>query len=84
MPTTHRANITLSRFGYQCGCGRTWTRERYDEYGYDTGDFGIDVTDGDLVENLGDGIGIDVRTGQLEEDFGGIDVPLGDTGFGGW
>lgn len=46
---------------------------------YDDGpSLGIDVTDGDLVLNLGDGVGIDLDTGQVEADFGGIDVPMGD------
>jgi hypothetical protein len=44
--------------------------------GYGGPSLGIDVTDGDLVENLGGGIGIDLETGQVEADFGGLDVPL--------
>jgi hypothetical protein len=31
---------------------------------------GIDVRDGDLVENFGDGLGIDLETGQLEVEIG--------------
>jgi hypothetical protein len=43
----------------------------------DTGpSLGIDVTDGDLVMNLGDGLGVDLETGQVEADFGGFDIPL--------
>ena len=38
---------------------------------------GIDVTDGDLVEDFGNGIGIDLDTGQVElEVFPGFDIPL--------
>lgn len=65
----------LSRIGYRCGCGHTWTQERF-------GDFGFDVTDGDLVMGLGGGLGIDLATGGLELEIApGIDIPLGD---GGW
>ena len=65
----------LTRFGYQCGCGHVWTESRF-------GDFGFDMSDGDLVENLGGGIGIDLATGDLELEIApGLDIPLGD---GGW
>jgi hypothetical protein len=55
--------------GFFCGCG----------YGYDElgmGGLGVDVTDGDLVENLGDGLGVNLDTGQVELDEGGFDFPL--------
>lgn len=68
----------LTGFGYTCGCSHVWTESRFD-------DFGFDVTDGDFVVELGDGIGIDMRTGQLEEEIApGVDVPLGDMFGGGW
>jgi hypothetical protein len=39
---------------------------------------GIDVTDGDLVENLGGGLGIDLETGDLELEIApGLDIDLG-------
>lgn len=44
--------------------------------GYGGPSLGIDVTDGDLVENLGDGLGIDLSTGQMEVDLGGFDFPI--------
>ena len=44
-------------------------------YGFGGG-LGMDVTDGDLVENLGNGLGIDLETGQLEENIGGFDFPI--------
>lgn len=40
------------------------------------GGLGIDVTDGDLVENIGGGLGIDLSTGQVELDLGGFDIPV--------
>jgi hypothetical protein len=44
---------------------------------YDQGGVGIDLADGDLVENLGDGIGIDLDTGQVEMEIApGFDIPL--------
>jgi hypothetical protein len=36
------------------------------------------VTDGDLVENLGGGLGIDLETGDLELEIApGLDIDLG-------
>ena len=70
-------NQLLAGYGYRCGCGHLWNAERF-------ASFGFDVTDGDVVENLGAGLGIDLETGQLEEEVApGIDVPVGDL-FGGW
>jgi len=44
---------------------------------YLNGGLGIDITDGDLVENIpGTDIGIDLETGQVELDLGGFDIPL--------
>jgi hypothetical protein len=38
---------------------------------------GIDVEDGDVVENLGNGLGIDLATGELEFEIApGIDIPF--------
>jgi hypothetical protein len=51
------------RSGFQPGLG----------YG---GGLGIDITDGDIVENFGDGLGVDLDTGQLEFDDGGFDTPV--------
>lgn len=45
-------------------------------YGMGGPSLGIDVTDGDLVENLGNGLGIDLATGGLELNIGGFDIPL--------
>lgn len=65
----------LTGFGYRCGCGHSWTQERFDSMGFD-------VTDGDFVVNLGDGIGFDPATGGLELEVApGVDIPL-DDGFG--
>lgn len=39
--------------------------------------FGFDVTDGDPVMNLGNGLGVDLATGELELQIApGIDIPL--------
>ena len=49
----------------------------YDPYGYAQPGLGIDVEDGDLVENLGGGLGLDLETGQLELEIApGLDIPL--------
>jgi hypothetical protein len=49
----------------------------YDPFGTRNGGLGIDITDGDLVENIpGTDLGIDLETGQLELNLGGIDIPL--------
>lgn len=38
---------------------------------------GIDVTDGDIVEDLGNGFGIDLETGELELEIApGLDIPI--------
>lgn len=41
-----------------------------------SGSLGVDVTDDDLVGNLGGGLGIDLGTGQVEVDLGGFDFPI--------
>jgi len=55
----------------------------YDPYGHTPygrtpyGGIGIDVTDGDIVENIpGTPFGIDLETGGLELNLGGIDIPI--------
>jgi hypothetical protein len=48
-------------------------------YGYNPfgGGLGIDLTDGDLVENIpGTDLGIDLETGEIELDLGFGDVPI--------
>lgn len=48
----------------------------YDPYGYGP-HIGIDVTDGDIVEDLGNGFGIDLETGELELEIApGLDIPI--------
>jgi hypothetical protein len=50
----------------------------YDPY-YEPAGLGIDVSDGDLVENFGGGFGIDLMDGDLEYEIApGIDIDLGD------
>lgn len=49
----------------------------YDPYGYSGPHIGIDVTDGDIVEDLGNGFGIDLETGELELEIApGLDIPI--------
>jgi hypothetical protein len=46
-------------------------------HGYGSGaGLGVDIQNGDLVENLGNGLGIDLQTGQLDLEIGntGLDV----------
>jgi hypothetical protein len=62
--------------GPNYGYGRHGYRQPYDPFYPNQAGLGIDVTDGDIVENLGDGLGIDLDTGQVEVDFGGFDFPL--------
>lgn len=50
--------------------------EEFEGGGRGRGRIGIDVTDGDPVVDMGDGFGIDARTGELELDLGGFDIPL--------
>ena len=71
-------------YGRSCsGCGTSFGQLMMLDSAMDRGlwdqggpSLGFDVTDGDPVVNMGDGIGIDLDTGQVELDFGGFDIPL--------
>jgi hypothetical protein len=40
------------------------------------GDIGIDPFDGQMAIGLGDGLAVEPGTGQVDLDFGGIDIPI--------
>jgi hypothetical protein len=69
------------------GCGRNWNQGKALQMGlieaeafgggYAGPGLGVDIGDGDLVENLGDGLGVDLATGDLELEIApGVDVDL--------
>lgn len=47
-------------------------------HGYGSGaGLGVNIQNGDLVENLGDGIGIDLNTGQIDLEIGNTGLDIG-------
>lgn len=85
----------VHQFGPCAGnCGTHWTRDRAQRLGlieaeafggFGGSGLGVDLGDGDLVENLGDGLGIDLETGDVELEIApGLDIDLdrGDAPFG--
>jgi hypothetical protein len=49
---------------------------RHHGYGSGAG-LGVNIQNGDLVENLGDGIGIDLNTGQIDLEIGNTGLDIG-------
>lgn len=46
------------------------------DQGYTSSGIGFDPLDGQFAVNLGDGLAFEPGTGQVDIDFGGIDIPL--------
>ena len=67
-----RGYVARSAALLSCGCRVGYCMCLVD----DGPSIGIDVTDGDVVMNMGNGFGVDLETGEIEADFGGFDVPL--------
>jgi hypothetical protein len=57
-PVSHLGGIMGDDFGYGY--------DPYDGYGYGYTGIGIDIADGDIVEDFGGGFGIDLADGDLE------------------
>lgn len=45
-------------------------------HGQNVGDIGINPIDGDLTMGIGNGLAIDLATGGLDINVGGISIPL--------
>jgi len=69
----------VGTLSFCAGCGQRVrkTAAYGTNQGSNAGQLGVDVTDGDLTVGLGNGLAIDVATGEVElQIFPGVDIPL--------